>query len=103
MRDASLELRPREVHVLAGENGSGKTTLMNVLSGLYRADAGTLWADGHQVVLGSPRDALRLGIGMVHQHFELVSPFTALECVLLGRRAAAGACGWVSVGGRSRA
>ena len=80
-----MELRPREVHVLAGENGSGKTTLMNVLAGLYRPDAGGVWVDGCQVAFGSPRDALKLGIGMVHQHFELVGPFTALESVLLGQ------------------
>ncbi|MGI9148833.1 MAG: ABC transporter ATP-binding protein [Chloroflexota bacterium] len=82
--DASLVLRPREVHVVAGENGSGKTTLMNVLSGLYQPDRGGVWIDGRQVTLGSPRDALRLGIGMVHQHFEQVQPFSALENVLLG-------------------
>jgi simple sugar transport system ATP-binding protein len=58
---------------------------MNVLAGLYRPDAGTVWLEGRQVVFGSPRDALRLGVGMVHQHFELVGPFTALECVLLGQ------------------
>jgi len=77
-------LRRHEVHVVAGENGAGKTTLMNVLAGLYRPDAGEIAIDGRPVHIGSPRDALRLGIGMVHQHFELVGPFTALENIVLG-------------------
>ena len=79
---ASLQLTPHQVHVLAGENGSGKTTLMNILGGLYRADSGSVWIDGRPVVFSAPGDALRVGIGMVHQHFELVPPFTALENVL---------------------
>ncbi|MCA1647165.1 MAG: ATP-binding cassette domain-containing protein [Chloroflexi bacterium] len=79
LSDASLQLRRREVHVLAGENGSGKTTLMNVLAGLYQPDAGSIWIDDHDLAFGSARDALQRGIGMVHQHFELVAPFSALE------------------------
>ena len=79
-----FSLRRREVHALAGENGAGKTTLMNVLAGLYQADAGEVAIDGRPVRIGSPRDALKLGIGMVHQHFELVQPFTALENIVLG-------------------
>ena len=78
-------LRRNEVHVLAGENGAGKTTLMNVLAGLYQADAGDITVDGRPVRIGSPRDALDAGIGMVHQHFELVAPFTALENIVLGK------------------
>src|SRR5215208_3434339 len=62
-------LRRNEVHVLAGENGAGKTTLMNVLAGLYQADAGDITVDGRPVRIGSPRDALDAGIWMVHQHF----------------------------------
>lgn len=81
---ASLVLRRHEVHVLAGENGSGKTTLMNVLSGLYQPDDGGVWIDDRQIAFGSPRAALQVGIGMVHQHFEQVRPFSALENVLLG-------------------
>ncbi len=80
-----FDLRPGEIHALVGENGAGKTTLMNVLSGVYRADEGSILADGQAVQIESPRDALRLGIGMVHQHFELVPPFTVLENVVLGR------------------
>ena len=78
-------VRRGEVHVLAGENGAGKTTLMNVLAGLYQPDAGEVVVRGRAVRITCPRDALGLGIGMVHQHFELVPPFSALENVLLGR------------------
>src|SRR5574341_796201 len=68
-----------------GENGAGKTTLMNILSGLYRADRGTITIDGQPAAIHSPEDALGHRIGMVHQHFELIHNFTALENVLLGR------------------
>lgn len=82
---ADFELLPGEIHALLGENGAGKTTLMNVLSGLYRPDGGTIHVDGRPVRIRSPRDAVRLGIGMVHQHFELVGHFTVLENIVLGR------------------
>jgi ABC-type uncharacterized transport system ATPase subunit len=81
---AALELRPGELHALLGENGAGKTTLMNVLSGLYRADAGRIWLDGQRIEIAEPRDAIRHRIGMVHQHFELIPPLTGLENVILG-------------------
>lgn len=68
-----------------GENGAGKSTLMNVLSGLYRPDAGEVWIDGTQVHFRGPGDAIRRGIGMVHQHFMLVPPLTVAENVVLGR------------------
>jgi simple sugar transport system ATP-binding protein len=71
-----------EVHALLGENGAGKTTLMNVLSGLYRADAGQIRLRGQPVAIRSPRDALDHGIGMVHQHFTLIKPFTVAENML---------------------
>lgn len=74
-----------EIHGLLGENGAGKTTLMNILSGLYRADRGEILIEGRRATIRSPEDALRLGIGMVHQHVELIDNFTALENVLLGR------------------
>src|ERR1700741_4564716 len=76
-----LEVRPGEVLALLGENGAGKTTLMNVLSGLYRPDAGEIRVGGERVVLRSPRDAIERGIGMVHQHFRLVERFTVAENV----------------------
>ncbi len=74
-----------EIHGLLGENGAGKTTLMNVLSGLYRADQGAIAIDGLPVAIASPSDALGHGIGMVHQHVELIANFSVLENVLLGR------------------
>ena len=74
-----------EIHGLLGENGAGKTTLMNVLSGLYRADRGRIAVDGVVAAIAAPSDALGHGIGMVHQHVELIPNFSALENVLLGR------------------
>ncbi len=74
-----------EIHALLGENGAGKTTLMNILSGLYRLDEGQISIDRREVSIHSPRDAIKAGIGMVHQHVELISNFTALENILLGR------------------
>src|SRR5438477_4555794 len=73
-----------EVHALLGENGAGKTTLSNILTGLYRPDEGEILLFGQRAEFQSPRDALDAGIAMVHQHFRLVSPFTAAENVVLG-------------------
>jgi len=72
------------VHALLGENGSGKTTLMNVLYGLYDEDAGTIRVDGEPRAFDTPRDAMDAGIGMIHQHFQLVEPMTVLQNVILG-------------------
>jgi simple sugar transport system ATP-binding protein len=83
LSDASFELTPGEVHALLGENGAGKSTLMMVACGIYRADAGIQKVDGRIVDFGGPRDAIRAGIGMVHQHFRLVEVFTVLENVML--------------------
>ena len=82
--DVTLELREGEVHALIGENGAGKSTLMRVLYGLYPPDGGRITVRGEQVKISSPRDAIALGIGMVHQHFVLVDPFTVAENVILG-------------------
>jgi simple sugar transport system ATP-binding protein len=82
--DVSLELRPAEIHALIGENGAGKSTLMRVLYGMYPADAGTITVRGKEAKIASPRHAIALGIGMVHQHFVLVDPFTVTENVILG-------------------
>lgn len=81
--DASFTAYRGEVHALLGENGAGKSSLMNVASGLYTPEAGRLAIDGTEVMLSGPRDASARGIGMVHQHFKLVRPFTVAENVLL--------------------
>jgi ABC-type uncharacterized transport system ATPase subunit len=80
----NFEVLKGEVHALLGENGAGKSTLSNILTGLYRPDEGTIELDGSAVSFGSPRSALDAGIGMVHQHFRLVEPFTVAENVILG-------------------
>ncbi|MGZ6545647.1 MAG: ABC transporter ATP-binding protein [Actinomycetota bacterium] len=80
----SLELRKGEVHALIGENGAGKSTLMRVLYGMYPSDGGRILIRGKEVKLSSPRVAIANGIGMVHQHFVLVDPFTVTENVILG-------------------
>lgn len=73
-----------EVHALVGENGAGKTTLMNILYGLIKPDSGEIFIDGNKVHIGHPNDAIKNGIGMVHQHFELVPSFTVAENIMLG-------------------
>ncbi|HEU5224770.1 MAG TPA: ATP-binding cassette domain-containing protein, partial [Actinomycetota bacterium] len=82
--EVDLELRAGEVHALIGENGAGKSTLMRVLYGMYPADGGRIFVRGDEARIGSPRDAIALGIGMVHQHFVLVDPFTVTENIILG-------------------
>ncbi len=82
--DVSLELRAGEVHALVGENGAGKSTLMRILYGIYPPDGGSIEVRGREVRIHSPRDAIASGIGMVHQHFVLVDPFTVAENVILG-------------------
>ncbi len=79
-----LTIEPGAVHALLGENGAGKTTLMNILSGRYGPDAGQISVAGSAVQFRSPKDALRAGIGMVHQHFMLVANHTVAENVALG-------------------
>jgi len=79
-----FEVRPGEIHGLLGENGAGKTTLMNILYGLYEPDGGIIQVFGRPATFRSPADAIRLGIGMVHQHFKLVSDMTVTENVILG-------------------
>lgn len=80
----SMNLYPGEILALLGENGAGKTTLMNVLYGLYRPSEGEIRIHGNPVSISNPNDAIRLGIGMVHQHFMLIPPFTVAENIVLG-------------------
>jgi len=79
-----FDVQAGEVHALLGENGAGKSTLMNILAGLYRADEGTTRVRGEVVEFHSPRDAIAVGLGMVHQHFTLVDSLTVTENILLG-------------------
>ena len=83
--DVSLDLAPGRIHALIGENGAGKTTLMRVLYGLLAPDSGWIEIDGRRVTPRRPADAMRLGLGMVHQHFMLVDTLTVAENVCLGR------------------
>ncbi len=84
-QDVNLQVACGEIHGLIGENGAGKSTLMNILYGLYQPDAGTIEIYGNSVSIKSPQDAIRLGIGMVHQHFMLVPSLTVLENIILGK------------------
>ena len=83
--DITLQVRDGEVHAILGENGAGKSTLMSILFGLYHADRGTIKIRGKEVSIKNPNDAARLGIGMVHQHFQLVSNFKVTENIILGK------------------
>src|SRR3712207_3065150 len=80
-----FDLRRGEVHALLGENGAGKSTLMNVLYGLLQPDEGEILLKGRPVRLHSPKDAIRLGIGMVHQHFMLIPVMTVAENIVLAQ------------------
>jgi len=80
-----LQIKKGEVHAILGENGAGKSTLMKIIFGLYQPDhGGEIFLHGHKVTMSSPRLASKMGIGMVHQHFMLVRPFTILQNIILG-------------------
>ena len=79
-----FDLEAGEVHGLLGENGAGKSTFVSIVSGLYQPDDGEVWVDGRRATMRSPRDAIDLGIGIVHQHFALISALTVAENIRLG-------------------
>ena len=83
-RDIDLTVDKASIHGIIGENGAGKSTLMSVLYGFYQADDGTIAIDGKEVKIANSTQAIALGVGMVHQHFMLVEPLSALENILLG-------------------
>ncbi len=82
-----FEAQQGEIHGLLGENGAGKTTLMNILYGLYQQESGEIFFEGQPVAIETPKHALDLGIGMVHQHFRLIPRLTVLENIILGLKA----------------
>jgi general nucleoside transport system ATP-binding protein len=80
----SFKVRKGEIHALLGENGAGKSTLMNILFGLYQPDEGEIYINEQKVAITDPEVAIKLGIGMIHQHFMLVEPYTVVENIILG-------------------
>lgn len=84
-KNVCLEVCKGEIMALLGENGSGKSTLVNMLSGIYTPDSGEIEVGGKKVVFHSPKDAIKAGIGMIHQHFKLVDVLTAAENIVIGR------------------
>ncbi|WP_055665455.1 ABC transporter ATP-binding protein [Desnuesiella massiliensis] len=83
--DVNFDLEEGEIHVLLGENGAGKTTLMNILYGLYQQEAGDIFVHGQKAMIKNPKEAIKLGIGMVHQHFMLVHNFSVAQNMILGQ------------------
>ena len=86
--EVDVDIRPGEIHAILGENGAGKSTLMRILYGMEVPDSGQIELEGKPIVLRSPREAIKLGIGMVHQHFMLVPTLTVLENLILGNQTA---------------
>ena len=84
--NVNLTVYNGEIHALLGENGAGKSTLMSMLSGIYTPDSGSISIYGKPVDFSSPKDAIALGIGMIHQHFKLVEVMTAKENMILGSK-----------------
>lgn len=82
--NVNMIINKGEIHALLGENGAGKSTLMNMLSGLYCPDSGSIFYDGKPCQFTAPKDAINMGIGMIHQHFKLVDKLTAFENIILG-------------------
>lgn len=85
-QNVNLTVKKGEVHALLGENGAGKSTLMNMLSGIYSPDGGSVFIHGKEVKFNSPKDSIKMGIGMIHQHYRLVDVLTAKENIILGQK-----------------
>jgi ABC-type uncharacterized transport system ATPase subunit len=85
-RNINLDVRKGEIHALLGENGAGKSTLMNMLSGVYTPDSGSIFIKGEEVQFAAPKEAIKAGIGMIYQHFKLIDVLTAKENIILGRK-----------------
>ena len=83
-RDVTLSVAQNSIHGIVGENGAGKSTLMSIIYGFYEADSGDIRVAGKLARIRSPKEAIALGIGMVHQHFMLVEPLSVIENVMLG-------------------
>ena len=90
----SIRIRPGSLHALLGENGAGKSTLVKCLMGFYRASAGQIIVDEHEVAIPDPKAAHALGLGMVYQHFTLVPSLTAAESLLISRSDAPSVIDW---------
>ena len=84
LKGVDFDLHKCEVHALLGENGAGKTTLMNILYGMFPQNEGDIYIKGEEIINNSPKKAISMGIGMVHQHFMLIEPFTVTENIILG-------------------
>ncbi len=85
-KNVNLSIQYGEIHSLLGENGSGKTTLMNMLSGIYKPDTGSIKIFGKEIDFGNPKDFINLGIGMIHQHFKLIDVMSAKENIIIGQK-----------------
>lgn len=85
-KNINFEANKGEIHALLGENGAGKSTLMNMLSGIYTPDSGSIFIHGREVHFHSPKDSIKAGIGMIHQHFKLIDVLTAGENIILGSK-----------------
>src|SRR3954452_14916869 len=82
--DVSISVTKGTIHAIVGENGAGKSTIMRIAYGFYKADSGQIYVNDQKVEINNPADAIRLGIGMVHQHFMLVDTMTVAENIVLG-------------------
>lgn len=90
LKEMNLDVKKGSIHSLSGENGAGKSTMMNILYGLYKADAGDIFINGKRTEIKNPDMAIKHGIGMVHQHFMLVDDFTVAQNIMLGNETTTG-------------